>query len=95
MIRMSYILFLAFTTAYDKTISDPASIPWLLSDRVSSWEGSNSQRAWRYLRISLETHDLAEQDFVYRKVTFQKILDLEVSSRVPAWLVKFFEVRSF
>lgn len=72
---------------------DPAETPWLLSDHVVSWEGSNLQRAWRYLRIALETHDTLDNDWAYRKVSLQKILDLDRFSRVPAWLVKFFEVR--
>ena len=71
--------------------SDPATIPWLLTDQVSGWEGSNIQRAWQFLRTELEKHDSLENDWAYRKVVFTRILDQDRFSRVPAWLVKFFE----
>lgn len=70
---------------------DPADVPWLLSDQVSSWEGSNIQRAWRLLRTALERHDTLENDWAYRKAVFTRILDLDRLSRVPSWLIKFFE----
>lgn len=74
-----------------ETSRDPADIPWLLTDQVSSWEGSNIQRAWRLLRTALERHDTLENDWSYRKAVFTRILDLDRLSRVPSWLIKFFE----
>ena len=73
-------------------LRDSIECPWLFIDQVLSWEGTNSQRAWRYLRISLDTYDSLDSDWSYHKIVFQKILDLDRFSRVPAWLVKFFEV---
>ena len=71
--------------------SDVSTAPWLLTDQVLSWEGSFAQRAWRYLRTLLETHDTLESDWGYRKAVYRRILDLDRFSRVPAWLSKFFE----
>jgi len=73
------------------TISDPANVPWLLTDQVSGWEGSNIQRAWQLLRTELEKHDSLENDWAYHKAVLTRILDQDRFSRVPAWLVKFFE----
>jgi len=70
---------------------DPANVPWLLTDQVSGWEGSNIQRAWKLLRTELEKHDTLENDWAYHKAVLTRILDQDRFSRVPAWLVKFFE----
>ncbi|KAF8335076.1 nucleoporin Nup120/160-domain-containing protein [Cantharellus anzutake] len=69
---------------------DPLECPWLFTDQVLGWEGTNSQRAWRYLRLSLESYDSMDGDWSYHKVVLQKIIDLDRFSRVPAWLSKFF-----
>ncbi|KAG8960780.1 hypothetical protein FRC03_006142 [Tulasnella sp. 419] len=63
--------------------------PWLISDRVQSWEGTPAQRGWRYLQESLERNDTP--DFVYRKVALKKMLDEDRFARLPVWLVQFFE----
>ncbi|KDQ20617.1 hypothetical protein BOTBODRAFT_626620 [Botryobasidium botryosum FD-172 SS1] len=82
---------LRLTSLGDEMYADPAELPWLLSDRVVSWEGTSSQRGWRYLRLSLETHDNAENDYIYYKAVVQKVLDLNRFGRIPPWLVKFFQ----
>lgn len=63
-----------------------------MTDRAQSWGGSLAQRAWRYLQESLERYDTADNDFQYRKVVLSKILDEDRSSRLPNWLMQFFEV---
>lgn len=85
-------LFSALTVQFShSSYRDPADVPWLLGDQVSSWEGSNIQRAWSLLRAALEKHDSLENGWAYRKAVFARILDLDRLSRVPTWLIKFFE----
>ena len=74
-----------------RTIRDPANVPWLLTDQVEGWEGSSIQRAWQLLRTELEKHDSLENNWAYHKAVFTRILDQDRFSRVPTWLVKFFE----
>ncbi|KAG8865283.1 hypothetical protein FRB96_000173 [Tulasnella sp. 330] len=64
---------------------------WLLFDGIKSWEGTPVTRAWRYLQASLERNDTAETDFECRKVVLKRILDEDRASRLPVWLVQFFE----
>lgn len=82
---------MTFRGLFFSACRDPAEVPWLLGDHVSSWEGSNIQRAWRLLRTALEKHDTLENGWAYRKAVFTRILDLDRLGRVPAWLIKFFE----
>ena len=67
---------------------------WLLTDKVSSWQGTPADRGWRYLRQSLEQHDNAETDYKYSKVTLETILSAG-SSSPPPWLVHVLEVREY
>lgn len=65
---------------------------WLLTDRVSSWPGSATDRAWRYLRQALERHDNAETDYRYTKITLETILGYDRFSPPPPWLINTLEV---
>jgi len=60
---------------------------WLLTDKVTSWAGTPSDRGWRYLRQSLERHDGPETDLRYSKVVFETITGLESASTPPPWLI--------
>jgi len=60
---------------------------WLLTDKVTSWAGTPSDRGWRYLRQSLERHDGSDTDLRYSKVVFETIVGLERASTPPPWLV--------
>lgn len=65
---------------------------WLLTDRVSSWPGTTADRAWRYLRQSLERHDNAGTDYKYSKATLETILSYDRFSPPPPWLLNILEV---
>jgi nuclear pore complex protein Nup160 len=65
---------------------------WLLTDKVTSWAGTPSDRGWRYLRQSLERHDGSDTDLRYSKVVFETIVGLERASTPPPWLVHRLEV---
>ncbi|TCD70458.1 hypothetical protein EIP91_003219 [Steccherinum ochraceum] len=60
---------------------------WLLTDKVASWTGTTADRAWRYLRQSLELYDGPKSDYAYSKITFVTILAFE-RSPPPPWLVQ-------
>jgi len=64
---------------------------WLLTDRVSSWPGTTADRAWRYLRQSLERHDNAGTDYKYSKATLETILSYDRFSPPPPWLLNILE----
>jgi hypothetical protein len=64
---------------------------WLRTERVAAWPGTVAERGWRYLRVALEQHDTAEQEYAYRKAAVEKILEFDRSGALPSWLVKFFE----
>ena len=68
---------------------------WLLTDNVTSWSGTLSDRAWRYLRQSLERHDGPDTDMRYSKVVFETITGLERASTPPPWLIQKLEVSVF
>ncbi|KAF8314772.1 hypothetical protein DL93DRAFT_2167187 [Clavulina sp. PMI_390] len=70
---------------------DPAEVPWLMGDRMLGWEGTNIQRAWRLLRTMLDAHDSLGNGWAYRKAVLARILEIDRHSRVPSWLVDFFE----
>lgn len=61
---------------------------WLLTDKVSSWSGTSADRAWRYLRQSLEQYDGPQSDFAYSKIALETILAFERASPPPPWLVQ-------
>ncbi|KAL4241382.1 Nucleoporin Nup120/160 [Abortiporus biennis] len=63
---------------------------WLLTDKVSSWTGTYADRAWRYLRQSLECHDGPQTDYAYYKTTLETILAFNRSS-APPWLIQTLE----
>lgn len=65
---------------------------WLLTDKVTSWAGTPSDRAWRYLRQCLERHDGPDTDLRYSKVVFETITGLERASTPPPWLIQKLEV---
>ncbi len=67
-------------------------LDWLLTDKVTSWAGTPSDRGWRYLRQSLERHDSPDTDLRYSKVVFETIIGLERSSTPPPWLIHRLEV---
>ncbi|QRW15990.1 nucleoporin [Rhizoctonia solani] len=68
-------------------LADNESIPWLETDQTLAWDGSTIQRAWHYLQLSLERHDVEEGDWSYRKA----VADTELTSlRDYNWLVSFF-----
>ncbi|CEL59495.1 Nuclear pore complex protein Nup160 OS=Mus musculus GN=Nup160 PE=1 SV=2 [Rhizoctonia solani AG-1 IB] len=71
-------------------LADNESIPWLETDQTLAWDGSTVQRAWHYLQLSLERHDVEEGDWSYRKIVADAVLELDQSARLPNWLVSFF-----
>ncbi len=68
---------------------------WLLRGPTQSWGGTVSQRAWRYLQQCLENNDTKTSDYEYHKVALKKILDEDRTTRLPLWLIQFFEVFFF
>ncbi|KAH8990090.1 nucleoporin Nup120/160-domain-containing protein [Lactarius akahatsu] len=69
------------------TVSLEDTTDWLLTDKITSWAGTSSDRAWRYLRQSLERHDGPDTDLRYSKIVFETITGLERASTPPPWLV--------
>jgi nuclear pore complex protein Nup160 len=67
---------------------------WLLTDNVTSWAGTPSDRGWRYLRQSLERHDGSDTDLRYSKVVFETITGLESAATPPPWLITRLEVNT-
>jgi len=61
---------------------------WLLTDKVTSWVGTPSDRGWRYLRQSLERHDGPDTSLRYSRVVFETITGLERASTPPPWLIQ-------
>ncbi|KAI0092550.1 nucleoporin Nup120/160-domain-containing protein [Irpex rosettiformis] len=74
----------------DLALEEPSS-DWLLTDKVSSWPGTATDRAWRYLRQTLERHDGAQSSFSYSKITLETILSLDRSSQSSPWLISLLE----
>jgi nuclear pore complex protein Nup160 len=81
---------------------DPDAAFLLYSERSSSWTGSPSDKAWRYLRLQLEMNDEetaegrggdAGAGGKYRIVVLNRILDLGAEVFLPEWLVEWFRVR--
>lgn len=65
---------------------------WLLTDNVSSWPGTPSDRGWRYLKLALERHDGPDTDYRYNKAVLEAILSHDRVSPPPPWLIHTLEV---
>ncbi|KAH8105506.1 nucleoporin Nup120/160-domain-containing protein [Cristinia sonorae] len=78
---------LRFSQNPDNVLVEETS-DWLLTDKVSSWAGSTPDRAWRYLRQSLEQYDGPQSEYAYSKITLETVLAFERSSPTPPWLVQ-------
>lgn len=66
---------------------------WLLTDNAASWQGTPSDRGWRYLQQSLKRYDSAENDYRYAKASLETILSVGRSLSSPPWLIDILEVR--
>lgn len=66
---------------------------WLLTERVSSWTGTLSDKAWRYLRQALSVYDKPETDFRYSKIALETIMQIQ-KAPPPPWLVSALQVMS-
>ena len=64
---------------------------WLLTDSASSWQGSPSDRGWRYLQQALKRHDGVETDHRYAKASLETMLSAD-SLAPPPWLIDTLEV---
>ena len=64
---------------------------WLLTDSASSWQGSPSDRGWRYLQQALKRHDGVETDHRYAKASLETMLSAD-SMAPPPWLIDTLEV---
>lgn len=65
---------------------------WLLTDSATSWQGTPSDRGWRYLQESLKRHDNANDDHKYAKASLETILSVGRSLSSPPWLIDILEV---
>ncbi|TIA99298.1 hypothetical protein E3P96_02943 [Wallemia ichthyophaga] len=66
---------------------------WILLDEsASSWHGSVAERAWNYLRGSLEKHDKLERTHgKYRVAILEHLFEVDRSfDGVPSWLLSMF-----
>ncbi|KAL5508105.1 hypothetical protein ACEPAH_5723 [Sanghuangporus vaninii] len=81
-------LHLSGTT--DSALIEAASSDWLLTDKVSSWSGTPTERAWRYLRQCLGRYDSVETDFRYSKAVLETLLSND-QSPPPPWLLQTIE----
>ncbi|KAF8974708.1 nucleoporin Nup120/160-domain-containing protein [Flammula alnicola] len=64
---------------------------WLLTDNAASWQGTPSDRGWRFLQQSLKRHDSAENDYRYAKASLETILSVGRSLSSPPWLIDILE----
>lgn len=64
---------------------------WLLTDSASSWQGTTSDRGWRYLQQALKRHDGVETDHRYAKASLETMLSAD-SLAPPPWLISTLEV---
>ena len=64
---------------------------WLLTDSASSWQGTPSDRGWRYLQQALKRHDNIETDHRYSKASLEAMLNAD-SLAPPPWLIETLEV---
>ncbi|KAF8204833.1 nucleoporin Nup120/160-domain-containing protein [Pholiota molesta] len=56
---------------------------WLLTDNAASWQGTPSDRGWRYLQQSLKRYDSAENDYRYAKASLERFLKYQ-----PEYLIR-------
>ena len=84
--------FLHLERVVDLWLRSEDTTDWLLTDKVTSWVGTASDRGWRYLRQSLERHDGPDTGLRYSKVVFETITGLERASSPPPWLIQRLEV---
>ncbi|KAF6762913.1 nucleoporin Nup120/160-domain-containing protein [Ephemerocybe angulata] len=89
-------LFTSLTSHCIRFSKNPGSpIPfesdWLLTDNSTTWSGSTADRAWRFLRQSLERYDGPDTDYRYAKAVLETILTTDRSSPPPPWLVQIVE----
>src|SRR6185369_11151571 len=64
---------------------------WLLTDKVSSWQGTPADRSWRFLRQSLQQYDNVDTDYKYSKIALETIMSVD-KSLPPPWLIRRLEV---
>jgi len=67
---------------------------WLLTDNAASWQGTPSDRGWRYLHLALKRYDNQSNDFRYAKASLETILSAGRSLSPPLWLIDILEVGS-
>jgi hypothetical protein len=67
---------------------------WLLTDKVSSWPGTPSDRGWRYVRQMLERHDGLKTQWRYSQTVLEVLLSHDRQIAPPPWLVTVLEVIS-
>ncbi|KAJ3290184.1 hypothetical protein HK104_006963 [Borealophlyctis nickersoniae] len=60
------------------------------NDPPASWEGSESDRAWRLLQKWLDLHDTKATGYAYHRVVMEKMLSLNRDAGVPVWLISFY-----
>jgi len=89
-------LFIHLTNQCVRLTRNPGSVlledtsGWLLTDNGSSWQGTPSDRGWRYLQQALKRHDGVETDHRYAKASLETILSAE-SLAPPPWLIDILE----
>jgi len=65
---------------------------WLYAANVPSWAGASvGDRAWRFLRQSLERSNGPTTDWEYWKVVYE-VLVTNQKERPPKWLISVLEV---
>jgi hypothetical protein len=82
--------------------SDIDLAPWLDASSVSAtWHGTLPEKAWKYLDIALQRHDIARPpsqtvwsrkatigtDFTYHLAVLHKILEVKPDLALPQWLI--------
>jgi len=82
--------------------SDIDLAPWLDESSVgATWHGSLPEKAWKYLDVALQRHDVARSvpktvwsrsttigtNFTYHLAVLHKILEIKPDLAVPQWLV--------
>lgn len=65
---------------------------WLLTDNAASWQGTPSDRGWRYLQQSLKRYDGQSNNYQYAKACLDTILNASRSLSPPLWLIDILEV---
>ncbi|KZT41120.1 hypothetical protein SISSUDRAFT_1059684 [Sistotremastrum suecicum HHB10207 ss-3] len=65
-------------------------LEWARSPRILSVPGTLTERAWRYLDLTLQQYDGVANQFSYRQVVLERIVQLSGPSAVPQKLFSFF-----